>query len=276
MSRAAKTKEISKEANLEEVDVTFDSKPLDHKELDVNDEKVKDRWSRYIGAMGIDAVSKQSKASILICGMGPFSMEVTKNLILSGCKRLTICDPSAVTLEDLSGGFFFNEADVGKNRVKSCIQKLQELNQYVRVDELVANIADTNDLGVLKDYNIVLMTEGFLETQVRVSNYCRQNGIKFVLAECRGAFFRLFNDFGTKFEVLDKNGEEAVEVMIKHISQEEKGKVTLLDGTKHPFEDGEVVVIKEVSGMRNLKDENQSLNGTLHKVQTINSSSFYI
>ena len=27
-----------------------------------HDEKVKDRWSRYIGAMGIDAVAKQSKA----------------------------------------------------------------------------------------------------------------------------------------------------------------------------------------------------------------------
>jgi hypothetical protein len=40
------------------------------KELDINDEKVKDRWSRYIGAMGIEAVSKQSKASILLFGLG--------------------------------------------------------------------------------------------------------------------------------------------------------------------------------------------------------------
>lgn len=37
----------------------------------MNDEKVKDRWSRYIGAMGIDAVSKQSKASVLMFGLGP-------------------------------------------------------------------------------------------------------------------------------------------------------------------------------------------------------------
>lgn len=44
------------------------------KEIDINDEKVKDRWSRYIGAMGIDAVSKQAKADILICGLGPMAM----------------------------------------------------------------------------------------------------------------------------------------------------------------------------------------------------------
>jgi len=29
-----------------------------HQAIDINDEKVKDRWSRYIGAMGIDAVAK--------------------------------------------------------------------------------------------------------------------------------------------------------------------------------------------------------------------------
>jgi hypothetical protein len=36
--------------------VTYDNKDKDDnniRELDVNDEKVKDRWSRYIGAMGL-------------------------------------------------------------------------------------------------------------------------------------------------------------------------------------------------------------------------------
>lgn len=38
--------------------------------MDINDEKVKDRWSRYIGAMGIEAVNKQSKANVLLLGVG--------------------------------------------------------------------------------------------------------------------------------------------------------------------------------------------------------------
>lgn len=61
-------------------------------EIDINDEKVKDRWSRYIGAMGIDAVSKQSKADILVFGLGPVALETVKNLVLSGCRKLTIVD----------------------------------------------------------------------------------------------------------------------------------------------------------------------------------------
>ena len=45
-----------------------------YQELDINDEKVKDRWSRYIGAMGIDAVNKQSKANILQFGLSPLGI----------------------------------------------------------------------------------------------------------------------------------------------------------------------------------------------------------
>lgn len=67
--------------------------------------------------MGIDAVSKQSKADILVFGLGPVALEVIKNLVLSGCRKLTIVDDKLVRYEDLSGGFFFSEAEIGKKRI---------------------------------------------------------------------------------------------------------------------------------------------------------------
>jgi molybdopterin/thiamine biosynthesis adenylyltransferase len=122
----------------EEIDVEYDKKNImgTGKEIDINDEKVKDRWSRYIGAMGIDAVSKQSKADILVFGLGPMALEVIKNLVLSGCRRLTIVDEKDVRYEDLSGGFFYNEADIGKKRLESILYKIRELNIYVKTDTL--------------------------------------------------------------------------------------------------------------------------------------------
>ena len=102
----------------EDIDVAYEKKDLSHgKQIDINDEKVKDRWSRYIGAMGIDAVSKQSKANIFVFGLGPMAMQVVKNIVLSGCKKLTLCDDNKVQEEDLSGGFFYTEEDVGKKRI---------------------------------------------------------------------------------------------------------------------------------------------------------------
>jgi hypothetical protein len=44
-------------ANLDEVDVADDTVQV-HRDLNVQDESVRDRWSRYIGAMGLDAVQK--------------------------------------------------------------------------------------------------------------------------------------------------------------------------------------------------------------------------
>lgn len=90
---------------LEEIDVSYGA-TKEYEELDINDEKVKDRWSRYIGAMGVEAVTKQSKASIVLLGLGAVGVETAKNIVLSGCKELAIWDDKLVKYSDLSGQFF--------------------------------------------------------------------------------------------------------------------------------------------------------------------------
>ena len=44
--------------------------------------------------------------------------------------------------------------------------------------------------------------------------FCRSNKIHFLAADCYGPYGQIFNDFGDNFEVLDKNGEETIEVLI--------------------------------------------------------------
>ena len=77
---------------LEDVDVAYEEE--EHKEgtLDVDDEKVKDRWSRYIGAMGVDAVAKQAAATVMVCGAGGVGIEIAKNIVLAGCKTFYLWD----------------------------------------------------------------------------------------------------------------------------------------------------------------------------------------
>jgi len=90
-SRKPKAKVEEKEKPLEEIDVTYD-KDVKAKELDITDDAVKDRWSRYIGAMGIEAVMKQANSSVFLSGLGPLGVEIAKNITLSGVKRLTLHD----------------------------------------------------------------------------------------------------------------------------------------------------------------------------------------
>jgi len=52
--------------------------------------------------------------------------------------------------------------------------------------------------------------------------------------------------------------------------------VTLLDGVKHPYEDGEAIILNNIEGMASKEDPKKSINGTIHKVKVINSKSFLI
>jgi molybdopterin/thiamine biosynthesis adenylyltransferase len=42
--------------------------------------------------MGIEAVKKQSESQVLLVGLGAMGLEISKNLVLSGLKRITIVD----------------------------------------------------------------------------------------------------------------------------------------------------------------------------------------
>lgn len=53
---------------------------------------MQDRWSRYIGAMGIEAVKKQAASKVILVGLKTLGLEIAKNLVLSGLKELTIVD----------------------------------------------------------------------------------------------------------------------------------------------------------------------------------------
>ena len=107
--------------------------------MNVNDEAVKDRWSRYIGAMGVEAVAKQSAAHIFLSGAGSLGVEISKNIVLSGCKSFTLHDNKPISYRDLSGQFFLNleedllnEKKKKETRGEACLPRLQQLNYYVK------------------------------------------------------------------------------------------------------------------------------------------------
>ena len=101
---------------------------VEHREIDVSNKEVTNRWSRYIGAMGIEAVVRQAAASVLLVGLNPLGIEVAKNIVLSGVKRFSVLDSKIVDPNDLCGQFFLSEMDVGRTRAEASIRKLQELN----------------------------------------------------------------------------------------------------------------------------------------------------
>lgn len=176
--------------------------------INIEDEAVKDRWSRYIGAMGIEAVAKQSAANIFLSGAGALGIEIAKNLVLAGCKSFTLHDNKPITYRDLSGQFFLNyEEDVLKKHLKSraeaCLPRLKQLNYYVK-----CHLAPTEPLPTTESdlalwgfptYDVVILTEATNAEISSISEFCRKHGKKLIVADAFGVFTRVVNDFGDKF-----------------------------------------------------------------------------
>jgi len=239
--------------------------------------------------MGVEAVAKQAAANIFVSGAGALGIEISKNLVLSGCKSFTLHDSQPVTQRDLSGQFFLNLAE-GKTRSEVCLPRLQQLNFYVR-----CKLAPTTPIPLdpaeyekepwnFQGIDVFILTEADYSTVAAVDKYCRAKGKKFIYADLKGVFGRLFNDFGESFEVLDKNGEELQDCMIKSITNDEEAVVTLLDTNKHNLEDGDEIMFTAVQGMKLKAGEKQtdpecksdSINETIHKVKILNRFSFKV
>lgn len=80
--QGAEHREAAERVEFEDVDVRGEM--VEHKKLDLDDVEVKDRWSRYIGYMGIDSIQKQSEYKILIVNLNLTGLEFAKNIILTG------------------------------------------------------------------------------------------------------------------------------------------------------------------------------------------------
>jgi len=223
-------------------------------------------YSRQIYVLGLEAMKKMSQSSILISGIGGLGVEIAKNVILAGVRKVTIHDTKNATMIDLSSQFYLTEKDIGLNRAAASVKKLAELNQYVLVS------AETCDLteSFLSQFNTVVIADFRpLSELIKISNFCHQKGIYFIATQTCGVFSMVFDDFGKQFVVKDPIGETPTRFLIEHITKAKEGIVTVADGGLHGLSDGQFVRFEEVPGMT-------ELNGKTLPIKVKNARKFSI
>lgn len=200
-------------------------------------------YSRQLYVLGHEAMHRMASSNVLIVGLKGLGIEIAKNVCLAGVKSITLYDPNPVQIQDLSTQFFLREADLNKPRADVSAQRLAELNQYVPISVLDGELSADK----ISDFQVVVLTETPMETQLAINDYTHTHGIYFISTDVRGLFGNVFCDFGPKFSVVDTNGENPVGGIIADINDD--GLVTALDETRHGLEDGEYVTFTEVKGM---------------------------
>ena len=104
---------------------------------------------------------------------------------------------------------------------------------------------------------------------IQINEFCRVNGIKYLMSDVCGLFAWSFSDFGEDFDVLDLDGEEYSDHYIAGIKQSHPALVEVQDKKFHNLENNDFVQFSEIEGM-------SQLNGQIAQVQVINSYSFTI
>lgn len=206
-------------------------------------------YSRQLYVLGHEAMKRMGSSNVLIVGLKGLGVEIAKNIALAGVKSLTLFDPHPAQIADLSSQFFLHPEDVGKPRAQVTAPRVAELNSYVPVS-VHESKSLTDDLTQLKRYQVVVLTNTPLKDQLKVADFCHQNGIYVTVADTFGLFGYIFNDFGKNFTVGDATGENPISGIVADI--DETGLVSALDETRHGLEDGDYVEFAEVRGLTGL------------------------
>lgn len=208
-------------------------------------------YSRQLYVLGHEAMKRMGSSNILVVGLRGLGVEIAKNIALAGVKSLTLFDPKPATISDLSSQFFLHPEDVGKPRARVTVPRVSELNPYTPVREYTAPDL-TSDLSQLKQFQVVVLTDTPLRDQVKIADYCHENGIYVVITDTYGLFGSIFTDFGKNFTCGDPTGENVLTGIVADIDSD--GLVSALDETRHGLEDGDYVTFSEVQGMEGLND----------------------
>ena len=73
-------------------------------------------YSRQIGTIGMDTMRKLMQLKILIIGLRGLGVEIAKNIILAGPKKVSLFDPEISKMNDLYSNCFLSEEDVKKKK----------------------------------------------------------------------------------------------------------------------------------------------------------------
>jgi len=208
-------------------------------------------YSRQILAFGFNAMNKLSKLSVLIYRIGGLGIEIAKNLILAGPKKVAIFDDKKIKMEDIGSNFYINESDIGLRKDEICLLKLKELNNKIQFEIL----KDGNLIKYINEYNVIVITEILdLEELIKINELCRKNKIGFIYSLVLGLTFYCFVDFG-EHTINNLNNKDRKKYFIKSIIAGEKTGI-IIDNSLENFNlpINSYVIFKELNGFSQLMD----------------------
>jgi molybdopterin/thiamine biosynthesis adenylyltransferase len=125
--------------------------------MDFREDQI-ERYSRHIllQDIGVEGQEKISRGSVLVIGAGGLGAPVLLYLAAAGLGRLGVIDGDVVDLSNLQRQVIHFTADVGKPKVLSAKEKIEQINPDVEVVTYQDFFRADNAFELIRDYDFVI------------------------------------------------------------------------------------------------------------------------
>jgi sulfur-carrier protein adenylyltransferase/sulfurtransferase len=132
------------------------------------------RYSRHLilPEVGMDGQAKLKKAKVAMIGAGGLGAPLGLYLAAAGVGRIGIVDFDVVDASNLQRQVIHGTADIGRKKLDSAADRMQDINPNVRIDKFDAGLTSENALEILRDYDVVVDGTDNFPTRYLVNDAC--------------------------------------------------------------------------------------------------------
>ncbi|MEH2408556.1 molybdopterin-synthase adenylyltransferase MoeB [Nostoc sp.] len=133
-----------------------------------------ERYSRHLilPEVGLEGQKRLKAASVLCIGTGGLGSPLLLYLAAAGIGRIGIVDFDVVDTSNLQRQVIHGTSWVGKPKIESAKNRIQEINPYCQVDLYETRLSSENALQILQPYDIVVDGTDNFPTRYLVNDAC--------------------------------------------------------------------------------------------------------
>jgi len=144
------------------------------------------RYDRQIRIFGREGQQRLKNAAVMVAGVGGLGSPAALYLAAAGVGKIVLVDKERVELSNLNRQILHWTGDIGTPKVRSAAEKLRKLNPHVEVEEVFAEINESNIMDLVKRVDLVIDGMDNWETRYLINRVCVEVGRPFIHAGVYG------------------------------------------------------------------------------------------
>ena len=132
------------------------------------------RYSRHLvlPEVGIEGQEKLKAARVLIVGAGGLGSPLGLYLAAAGIGTLGLVDFDEIDETNLQRQVLYGQSDVGRAKLEVAIERLTEINPFIRINAHPARLDSGNAMEIVGDYDVVVDGSDNFPTRYLVNDAC--------------------------------------------------------------------------------------------------------